>query len=95
MRIVAIIVWAAAGFWGWLGLCVLGGRIIVHQLNEGTLRPPDWVAMLLSAVPMLGILIIPTFLAVLGLRGRLPGTRRKTAPPGGFPVVVNGDVPPT
>jgi len=84
----AIIVWAAAGFWAWLGLCVLGGRIIVDQLNEASLKLPQGVVIVLSAVPMLGILIIPTFLAVLGMRGRLPWTRIKAAPPGGFPVVI-------
>ena len=74
-RLIAGIAWVIGGL---LVLCVLPGNVFflgIDYLERNGSRVPDEVLMTYSIVAFAGMAIIPSFFAVMALRGKLPGTR--------------------
>lgn len=75
-RIAAIMIWTIGAFIGWMWALSLGGQLLVNAANRHAWPPPpEWVLRLCGA-GMLGVtILIIVWTVLLGLRGRLPGTR--------------------
>jgi|SRR3954452_19637189 len=91
-RTIFIIFWIAAGFFVWPILLYELLRFIVYgQRNYGWPSLSRWLpgwADLFLIYGMFGLVTITLAgaMLVLGMRGRLPGTRKRTRQAQGFPV---------
>lgn len=90
-RILFITAWTAAAFWGWVLAWGLAFRFLTgssRQALVALLRGlPEWLGFWLLP----GLLVGGTFLVtigalLLGMRGKLPGTRKSHSPRRGFEV---------
>ncbi|HEX8522595.1 MAG TPA: hypothetical protein VF669_10095 [Tepidisphaeraceae bacterium] len=91
-RVIAITVWTFVAFWSWLLAIALGARLMIYgQEIYGWSRPPEWtLPLLLYGVMGFGTLFLTVATLMLGLRGKLPGTRKPGEQAHGFPVEVSG-----
>ena len=88
MRIVIVtIVWVILSMFVWSSAWFLLASWLAHLVNERGWRLPDIFLDLLNYGGGAAILIIPSVVAVLGMRGKLPGTRSRVGGRG-FAVVV-------
>jgi hypothetical protein len=75
--ILSLLVWSGA--WGLLGFS------IEYLINERQWRIPEPSVDFLNYGGVVGMVTIPTFVAVLGMRGKLPGIRTRRGGRG-FPL---------
>jgi hypothetical protein len=98
-RTIFIILWTVVGFFLWPTLLYAALRFIVYgQRNYGWAPLSRWLAGWADVVVIYGMFGLGTLVAaggllVLGLRGRLPGTRTSIAPSKGFPLTPSGPTP--
>ena len=86
MRVLFVtIAWMILSLLVWSGACFLMGFSIVYLVNERQWRIPDWIVDLLNYGGVAGLVILPTVLAVLGMRRKLPGIRLRSKGRG-FPI---------
>jgi len=83
---VAIAAWAIAGFIAWVGLMQTTGFAFVSAVDGGRLSPQSRLQNAMGLISLGGMLAVPSFLVVLGVKQKLPGTARTQETGRGFPV---------
>jgi hypothetical protein len=85
-----ITLWTIGAFLCW-DVVIFGADFICMYLNnEKAFHIPTVIIPLLNIGGLVGMLIIPTVFALLGMRGKLPGTRKSAQRSQGFEVTVGG-----
>jgi hypothetical protein len=88
-HIIAGIAWVVGSLAAWAVVCNLYSYVVFMYLaNERQVRIPVWMDVdVYNWVAVGGIVLIPPAVAVLAIRGYLPGTGRRASKLRGFPVV--------
>jgi hypothetical protein len=88
-RTLFIIAWVACGLVAWSALANAVGFTLMYLVNERQVKVPEWTLSWLNIAGVVGALVVPAASAVLGMRGKLPGTRGQTdVASRGFPMDV-------
>jgi hypothetical protein len=91
-RIIAILFWALFAAVGWIALLYVGLRLYVYGRQQFDWPPlfmglPEWAVLAIfwgtfGVVPF----VVTVAALLLGISGRLPGTRERARLQSGFPV---------
>ncbi len=87
-RVLMIVIWCVGGFFTWMLIWLAAYAPIMIPEAEGAMLPrwEEYLGEALAVAGIIGMAVIPSVLAVLGIRGRLPGTRTVRKQYHGFPV---------
>lgn len=95
-RVTCIALWTLLTCLGWVYALYLFMRLLIYGQRHFGWRPPSqWLpagALVFVLYGVVGFctIFVTTCALVMGMRGKLPGTRRRTDQPRGFPVNFNG-----
>lgn len=73
-RLVVGVAWTVGCFSIWYGLCYTFATVLDHLDRQGTRMPPE-IGLCYNFVAMIGLAAVPCIVAMMALRGKLPGTR--------------------
>src|SRR5688500_7599950 len=80
-RTLLIVVWTGGGFLAWYALAWAAGAVLWHLFTKRQFAVPDRALELFSYGFFLGgLVVLPAIIALLGMRGKLPGTSKVSRP---------------
>lgn len=86
-RLLFIIVWTVGSFFGWMKWMSLLTGVVYRMVAERQVFPTWTLQACFIGLWFGGTLLIPAIVAVLGMRGKLPGTARaRGLMPRGFEI---------
>jgi hypothetical protein len=85
-RIIASIGWVVTSLVVWAIVCNVVGFSLMYLVNERQISVPAWTTDAYNWIAVGGLVLIPAFVAVLAMRGKLPGTGLRRAQGRGFPL---------
>src|SRR5687767_9152041 len=87
-RIIAGIGWVVASLVVWAILCNVVGSSLMYLVNERQVSVPGWPTDAHNWTVVGGVVLIPPAVAILAMRGKLPGTGLRRSQGRGFPLDV-------
>ena len=89
-RIFAGTAWVVASLVAWAVVCNVFGYVVFMYLgNERGVKLPSWSTDAFNWTTIVGIVLIPAFVAVLAIRAYLPGTGTRPSSSRGFAVAIS------
>jgi hypothetical protein len=85
-RIIAGIGWVIASLVVWAIVCNVVGFSLMYLVNERQVSVPAWTTDAYNWIAVGGVVLIPPVVAVLAMRGKLPGTGVRRSRGRGFPL---------
>lgn len=78
--------WVIAGVVAWGIVCNVFIATLMYLVNKRRFRFPAWTIDVYDWTAVAGIVLVPAVVAVLAMRGRLPGTGERGSKLRGFPI---------
>ena len=76
-RTLLIVIWTVGSFFVWYALMWATGAVLWHLFTKRQFAVPGWALELFSYGFFLGgLVVVPAVVALLGMRGKLPGTSK-------------------